>query len=96
MAEEPGVIDISGAPELLRLAEEVRHSHRPYLLKCGDVALARLVPLAHPVKQRGRVKGDRDAFLASAGGWKDLVDTDRLVADIYESRRNSSRPPVDL
>jgi len=37
-----------------------------------------------------------EALYAAAGGWKDLVDPDKLVADIYESRRASTRPPVDL
>ena len=37
---------------------------------------------------------DYEAFLSVAGRWKD-VDTDRLLDDIYESRR-SSRPPVEL
>lgn len=37
---------------------------------------------------------DYEAFLSAAGSWKD-VDTDRLLKDIYASRR-SSRPPVDL
>lgn len=46
-------------------------------------------------KSRPRTDADRQAFLASAGGWRD-VDTDKLLEDIYESRKNSSRPPVDL
>jgi hypothetical protein len=39
---------------------------------------------------------DRDAFLSTAGGWKDLVDTDKLIENIYESRSISSRPPIQL
>ena len=35
-----------------------------------------------------------EAFKSAAGGWRD-VDTDALIADIYE-RRKVSRPPVDL
>lgn len=46
-------------------------------------------------KRRAHTEADHRAFLASAGGWKD-VDTDKLLDDIYESRRKSSRPPVDL
>jgi hypothetical protein len=46
-------------------------------------------------KHRTHTEADYQAFLASAGGWKD-VDTDKLLEDIYESRRTSSRPPVDL
>lgn len=32
---------------------------------------------------------------SAGGGWADL-DTDQLIEDIYESRRISSRPPVEL
>ena|SRR5436190_22716760 len=46
--------------------------------------------------KRNRRNADREAFLASLGGWKDLVDTDKLVEDIYESRRISTRPPIRL
>ena len=35
------------------------------------------------------------AFQAAAGSWAD-VDTDKLLADIYESRRLPPRPPVEL
>lgn len=41
-----------------------------------------------------KTEEDYQAFLAAAGSWKD-VDTDRLIADIYESRE-SSRPPVEM
>lgn len=47
-------------------------------------------------RRRPKTGADYEAFLASAGGWKDLVDTEKLKADIYESRRISSRPPVEL
>lgn len=62
---------------------------------------ARAVVKPFPSKKargRGRVITDADyeAFLSSAGSWKGVVDTDKLVADIYESRRLSSRPPVEL
>lgn len=62
---------------------------------------ARAVVKPFPTKRarrRGRVITDADyeAFLSSAGSWKGIVDTDKLVADIYESRRLSSRPPVEL
>src|SRR5437870_4103233 len=47
-------------------------------------------------RKRGSARADREAFLSTAGAWKDLVDTDKLVEDIYESRRIPSRPPVKL
>jgi hypothetical protein len=39
---------------------------------------------------------DYAAFRSAARGWKDLVDVDRFIEDIYESRRISTRPPVEL
>jgi len=53
----------------------------------------RLVP--KPRHRRVQDPADIDAFLSAAGTWRD-VDTDALVRDIVESRRLSSRPPVEL
>lgn len=39
---------------------------------------------------------DLEAFRSAAGGWRGVVDVDKLVKDIYESRRISTRPPVEL
>ena len=39
---------------------------------------------------------DDDAFLRSAGSWKGLVDTERLIRDIYEDRLISTRPEPKL
>lgn len=41
-------------------------------------------------------QADVDAFLAAAGGWSDLVDTEQLKRDITESRERSSHPPIEL
>lgn len=38
-------------------------------------------------RRRKRTKADYEAFLSSAGGWKGLVDTEKLKEDIYESWR---------
>jgi hypothetical protein len=35
---------------------------------------------------------DIEAFRRSAGSWRGLVDADRLIADIYESRLTGTRP----
>ncbi len=32
-------------------------------------------------------KETKDAFEKAAGSWKGLVDTERLIKDIYENRR---------
>ena len=97
MASELTPIDLSTMPDLARLADEVRSTRKARVLRRDNEDVALLVP-APPARRRRRAKAvsaaDDAAFLASAGSWKD-VDTDALLADIYESRR-SSRPPVDL
>jgi hypothetical protein len=94
VANEVKAIDITNVPELLRLAEEVRTTGEPRLLRLNGEDLA----IVRPTRKRARrspSKADYEAFLSSAGSWKD-VDTDEFVAAVYESRSRSSRPPVEL
>jgi predicted DNA-binding antitoxin AbrB/MazE fold protein len=39
---------------------------------------------------------DREAFRRSAGSWKDTVDAETLIKNIYESRQLSTRPVPKL
>jgi predicted DNA-binding antitoxin AbrB/MazE fold protein len=39
---------------------------------------------------------DRAAFRRSAGSWKDTVDAETLIKNIYESRQLSTRPVPKL
>jgi len=92
-------IDISNKPDLLRLAEEVKATRKPRLLKRDSETVAILMPAGtgvknHPTK-RAKTKADYEAFRAAAGGWKD-IDTDKLVANIDATRKRSNRPPVNL
>jgi hypothetical protein len=98
MAKELKPIDISRVPELLRIVEEVRESGEPRVLRRDNEDLAVVSPLTPKARRPGRrapTTADWEAFRSSAGGWSD-VDTDKLVADIYASRRRSIRPPVEL
>lgn len=98
MAEHVKSIDIRDAPELRRLAEEVHRSGESRVLRREGEDLAMIVPLPRPRRERhSRTLSDEDyqAFRSAAGGWKD-IDTDRLIENIYESRRISIRPPVEL
>jgi hypothetical protein len=98
MTEHAKPIDISDSPEVLRLAEEVRRAGEPHMLGRDGEHLAVVVPLPQPKKhRRGHTlsEADYEAFHSTAGGWKD-IDTDKLIENIYESRRISTRPPVDL
>jgi hypothetical protein len=88
--------DISNLPEVRRLAEEVRKTKEPRVLKTGNEAIAELRPISPTRRRKARVKteADRKAFLSSAGGWKGLIDADKFLEDIYESRK-VPRPKVD-
>jgi hypothetical protein len=100
MAEHSEPIELDDASDLLRMAEEVRRSHTPRLLHHAGEDLALLVPVTHPSKtpRRGREKtaADYEAFRRAAGSWKGLIDTDELIENIYENRRISTRPLVQL
>jgi hypothetical protein len=99
MAEHVRRIEISQDLALLRLAEEVQSANVPRVLRGDDEDLAMVASLLQPRgRRRGRVKTQADykASRRAAGGWKDLIDVDRFIEDIYESRRISTRPPVEL
>lgn len=98
LATEFKVINIDDAPELVRLAREVRATREPRVLRHAGEDLAVLTPLASaPKRRRGRTRtlADLEAFHSSAGSWRE-VDTDRLIADIDASRERSTKPPVEL
>jgi hypothetical protein len=96
MVKERKAVDISHLPELLRLAEKVQATNEPYVLRREGEEIAAVVPLKR-TRRKGKAKteADYEAFRSAAGSWSD-IDTDKLIEDIYESRRISSRPPVEL
>lgn len=98
MRKELRATDISNVPELLKLAVEVNESREPRILRRNSEDLAILMPARSLRRRAKRPRTDVDykAFLSSAGGWKGLVDTDKLKEDIRASRKLSSRPPVEL
>jgi hypothetical protein len=86
-------IDISKKPELLRLAEEVKTSGKPRLLKNHRETVAVLMP-ADTLRQGTdtRKQTAYEAIKATVGSSKD-IDTDALLAHIYRAREEGSRPP---
>ena len=96
MAKTTIPVDVSKAPDLLRLAEEVHASKTPRVLRRGDKDLAVIMPVA-PRRRLPRTPtgADLDALLASAGSWSDLIDLEQFKHQIAESR-GSSRLQVDL
>lgn len=98
MHEKIEPIDVTDrTPELRKLAEDVREARHPFVLRIDGEDVAIVAP-AHRIERRAtreKSAADMAAFWSSFGGWKD-VDTDKLIEDIYASRRISTRPPVDL
>lgn len=84
MASEYAPVDVSNTPELLKLAEDVRKTNRPRVLRRADEDIAVITPVKKkavrsPFKEK--TQADIDAFLAAAGSWKD-EDTDKLKETI--------------
>ncbi len=96
MASERETIDITQNPAVLRLAEEVRRSNTPRVLRADNQDVAVLMPVAETTKRkRAKTDADYQAFLDSAGSWAD-VDVDAFKRYIRERRDAGSRPPVEL
>ncbi len=86
-------IDISNLPDLLRLAEEVKETKTPRILKRDNETVAMLMPVGtavKPVKKPKPTKADYDASLAALGSWRDL-DPDALIAQVYRAREEGNR-----
>jgi hypothetical protein len=99
MVKATNHIDVTKQPELLQLAEDVRASGEACSLERDGEVLAVVKPVVAPRKQhsaREAADAGYEAFLAAAGGWRDLIDTDTFIQDNSESRRRSVRPPVEL
>jgi hypothetical protein len=98
VATHPTPFDISNMPDLVRIVEEVKTTKQPRILKRDSEPVALLMPMdsTRPSKKkRTKSKADYEAFRAAAGSWKD-VDVEQFKKNIYESRRRSTRPPVEL
>ena len=51
MAKEPKRIDIGNLPELLSIAQQVRDTQEPCLLRWNNEDVALITPIRHPVKK---------------------------------------------
>jgi len=68
---------------------------RPVVVESNGTAVAQIKPVRSPARRRPDNAGYQ-AFLATAGGWKEHVDVEQFKRDNAESRRLSRRPPVRL
>jgi hypothetical protein len=78
MQREIKRMDISNVPELLRIAEEVRITHQPRILRRDSEDVAILMPVTPSSQRRVKrelTKSDYKAFLSAAGSWSGLIDS---------------------
>jgi hypothetical protein len=94
----PIPIDISNIPELVRIAEEVDATKTSRELKWENKPIALITPITQTKSQRkrGKTEFDPQAFKATAGILKGLIDAEQLKKDISESRGLITRPPIKL
>ena len=98
MAKETHVSFTDLATNLAALFDRVTQNRETIIVEreAGERAILKPVTAVRAARRRRISAADRAAFLASAGGWKGLVDTEKLKRDIAESRMLSTRPPVEL
>ncbi len=101
MTAESAPIDLSkgSLPNLADLADEVHRTNRPRLLRRADEDIAVITPVRKKVALspfKKKSPEDIEAFLSTAGGWKDLVDTETLRAAVEASRRLPVKPRPEL
>ena len=96
MAREVEAIDITDNEALRTLAREVHESGQPQVLRENGKDVAKVLPLK-PSKRKPRdPEAAYQAFLSTAGAWKDHIDLDQFLKDKRVSRDMSSRPPLEL
>jgi hypothetical protein len=96
VAEPRPEIDITDLDDVRRIVERARSLHRPVILRCADVEVAKVVPLRGRSKAaRRRTNEDYEEFLSTLGAWEPDIDMVQLKADLKASR-GSKRAPVEL
>lgn len=91
MAKEPRPLDISHMPELLSLAQQVRDTQEPCLLRRESEDLAILIPIKSVAKRgaKGKTTSADDPLwemvgIGHSGGPGDVsVDKHKYLADAY-------------
>ena len=94
----PKVVDVETVPELAPLTDEVAATRQPIVLRKQGIDLATIVPIEgiSPYSPgRRKTPEDRQAFLASAGGWRGIVD-EATMEEIFGNRSVSARALVEL
>ena len=95
MPNARGVIDVTNEPELRRLAEDVRGTGEPQILRRGGEDLAVVVPMAPGQEigaRRAKTTEDLPAYRAAADSWRE-VDLKTSLRNNAVSRTRTTRMP---
>jgi hypothetical protein len=98
MASEHPSIQISPESELSHVLRRALASRSTVLVDAGDTQYELDV---HPTREtttspdREKVARTIAGIRKATGGWKQLVDTEQLLAELYERRRMTRRLPTD-
>jgi len=99
MSQNLTSIDISeDTPSLVDLIADVERTHRPRIIRRSNEIVAVISPVRRALRRslsKKKTQADIEAMQSAVGGWKD-VDTDKLKTDIYEDRRFSTKPRLNL
>jgi len=103
MFKELQSIDISNKADLLRLAEDVRQSNQPRVLRRDNEDIAVLVPMDHVANNEADDSNgtqdptahERTAHERTAHEWQD-VDTDTLIATLYKEKMHGAQIPSTI
>jgi hypothetical protein len=98
------IVDIDDSPEVIDLIERSTAGNAPFILRRAGKMVGVIAPIGfdesveHDEERspshlpRRRVYAENLAgFLSAFGAWKDLVDGDKLIEDIYRWRAEGSR-----
>ena len=90
-------VEVRDVDDLYRVLKEIRAEDEPLVIQ-GDNGDEIILPpgprrRAKRRTEEERAKVDEEAFLSSAGSWKDLIDVDEFKRQ-YKAARGSNRPPV--
>jgi len=81
---------------LTRIFDRVTSAGEEIVVETGAGKLVAIKPISRTkLRRRTKNKADYEAFLASAGGWRN-VDVNLFLKENEKSRRLHTRPPVDL
>jgi len=91
MASDYVPIDVSADPILLELAEQVRRSNRPRVLKRADEDIAVIAPLAGVARRSSRkrkTEGEKYSTIAALAGAAGVLPRPARWEDIRETARD--------